>query len=141
MTTDVTHEDPETYAPETRDQIIAVIYQHPIPRYQGRPKQAHGNIVQANDQLLAGLRIYFMLGRPPGDFLTGILKDSFIEAIGRADPTSLGIVKDLSTYVKNYPPMELWGDEDSFQHCVEGGGLVGHYGATLAWDKFCQRNL
>lgn len=133
---------PDEFSPATKKAVSVAIDQHPLPEVaDGQPKTAHKAIYLANERLLSGLRTYFMLGQRQGGFLTGVLKDSLTEAVGRADRTSLQVVKAISTYVTMYPPSGAWGSTDAIDEWHDAGGLVGKTNVSAAWDSFINRKL
>ena len=119
------------------DKRIAVQWALDQPLHRG----AHRTISETNDALLRGLRSYFMIGRPSGDFIMAILRNDFCEAVGRADPQTRQILKAFSIYLSNYPTRKMWGDEQTVTDWIEYDGLLGHLGPDHARESFHELKL
>lgn len=131
---------PETL-PTTEEEIRSRINERPIPRYDGTPKRVHRRLASMHPNLLDGLRNYFMFGDHVGDFLTGVIRNNFVRAAGHADDTSIRLLRELSTYLRWYPPDDSWGGTAQMEAWQEKGGLVGERGPEKAWRYFERKNL
>ena len=63
----------------------------------------------------APLREYLLAGKRPGGFVTAVLENDLMTAIGRADPDNL---KSLQKYVRllhNYLPVRSYGSKEAVE--------------------------
>lgn len=56
---------------------------------------------------------YVRHGLEPGSFITAVLENNLVEAIGRADSYNLVVIRDIVRYVYNEIPSESWGSRDA----------------------------
>lgn len=131
----------DLFTPTSEQEVIDHIYEHPLPTYDGSPKRAHNRIVSTNGRLLSGLRLYFMVGRRPGDFLTAVIENKFAQAVAAADDKTVQILNAFSTYLMNYPPRNAWGSREARKAWQNQDGLVGEHDPKYAWKMFTGRKM
>lgn len=64
---------------------------------------------------LQGLQRYAQRHCPVGHFLTAVLSNDLMEAVGRADEGNRAALADICTYVFNYLPIGCWGSPAKVQ--------------------------
>ena len=65
--------------------------------------------------IMAGLRRYVDEGISPGHFLTAVLENNLVEALGRADEDSQLALHSIVAWVWNEAPAACWGDAQRMQ--------------------------
>ena len=73
----------------------------------------------------ADLRAYIETGRPTNHFLTALLSNDLIEAVGRADARNLAALRDYCMWLKSFAPPLSYGDRQRVTAWIEMGGLSG----------------
>lgn len=81
--------------------------------------------IQIPDYMLPGFAKYIILGIPPGNFLTAILTNDLMEAVGRADDTNINLIPNYCHVLYNYTPSGCYGSPEAFRKWVSSGGLKG----------------
>jgi len=76
-------------------------YAHMIPEY-----------------MLEGLKDYIFEGTPPGDFLTAVLCNDLMEAVGRADDTNITVIPWYCGILYNYMPMGLRSNKEAIKRWI-----------------------
>lgn len=64
------------------------------------------------ERMMPGLENWVLYGVSPGDFLTAILKNDFIEAVSRADSENLRNLPAYAIYCYNELPSQCWGSRE-----------------------------
>ena len=59
--------------------------------------------------MIEGLRNYVEHGIPPGSFLTAVLENDFVDAVGQADQTNLQYLWAWAALLYNELPERSWG--------------------------------
>lgn len=72
-----------------------------------------------------GIYNWIKYGYAPGDFLTAVLKNDLMEAMGRADEVNRLAMWDWCTYLYSYAPRGCFGSPASFSEWRKRGGLEG----------------
>jgi hypothetical protein len=72
-----------------------------------------------------GLQMYIERGIPPGDFLTAVLCNDFMNAVGRADGNNREILHLYAQFLHNYAPIDCYGSPDKYVTWCKQGGLDG----------------
>lgn len=75
--------------------------------------------------LAEGLLAHALTGFPVGGFLTALLCNDLVRAIGNADDTSMGALKVLAAVVYNCLPRDSWGSVVAVDAWKEAGGFEG----------------
>ena len=78
------------------------------------------------DHCREGLRNYFLLGAPIGDFLNAVLCNKLVEAFGRADDINIDRLRDYANFLYNYAPswpMRSWGSQEIVNEWQKMGGM------------------
>jgi len=77
----------------------------------------------------SGVELYVMRGIPPGSFLTALLENDFLGAMGRADSTNAANMKGWAQFIYNHMPSESHGSPSKVDAWIERGGIVGRESA------------
>ena len=64
---------------------------------------------QIPPHMIEGLRNYLERGIPPGSFLTAVLENDFVDAVGQADQTNLQYLWAWAAVLYNELPERSWG--------------------------------
>jgi hypothetical protein len=75
------------------------------------------------EHLRGGLLLYVENGIPPGHFLTAVLENNLMEAIGRADEESARGLVGLCGYIYNEVPSTCHGSPQKVEAWIKRGGL------------------
>ena len=70
-------------------------------------------------RILAGLRRYVEAGIQPGDFLTAVLENRFLQAVCRADDDCAQVLQEIAHYVFNEIPDACWGSPEAVRSWTE----------------------
>ncbi len=70
-------------------------------------------------------QLYIEEGYPVGDFLTAVLRNRFVEAIGSADIINSHHFKEWARWLHNEVPIDAWGSAEKMHVWQESGGLKG----------------
>jgi len=73
------------------------------------------------DYMHEGLILYLVEGILPGDFLTAVLQNDFMEACGRADATNRDLLFDYALFLYNDAPRWAWGSVEKVRQWTEHG--------------------
>jgi len=71
--------------------------------------------------LREGLKAYLIDRVRPGAFLSAVLTNNLTDAVLRADPASLGSLKDLVLFLHNYAPANSHGSSELFEAWLAHG--------------------
>lgn len=69
---------------------------------------------------------YIEHGAPPGSFLSAVIKNDLMDALGRADPNSEKELKGLVRWFYNEAPGSCWGSTMKFWKWIETSGRKGN---------------
>lgn len=75
-----------------------------------------------------GMRLYIERGVPPGSFLTAVLSNDLMGALGKADDTNLHALPAYGRFLYNEAPSPCFGSPEHVRDWCEAGGLAGHRG-------------
>lgn len=70
-------------------------------------------------EILAAMNRWGQHGYKPGDFLTAVMKNDLMDAMGRADIGNRHALFDICTYVYNELPGSCHGNEEKFETWAE----------------------
>ncbi len=76
-------------------------------------------------EMIDGLTYYLVYGRVPGSFLSSVLRNDFIGAIGRADDNNSRKLREWAACMYNDMPSDTWGSREQVAAWINLGGLVG----------------
>ena len=77
------------------------------------------------EHLRGGVKRYLEHGVPPGDFLTAVLENNLMEAVGRADEHSLAGLKGLCSFLYCDVPRLCRGSSERVEQWIKWGGIEG----------------
>ena len=60
--------------------------------------------------------------QPTGGFLTAVLSNNLVEAVGRADEHNINALPDIVRYVYNEIPANCWGSPEAVSTWLKGDG-------------------
>ena len=66
---------------------------------------------------------YVEEGIEPGGFLSAVIKNDLVNAIGRADSINKEHLEDIVRWFYNYAPADCWGSEENMREWIKRGGL------------------
>ena len=72
-----------------------------------------------------GMRLYIEDGLIPGDFLQAVIRDSLVDALGRADRINSERIRDYALFMHNEAPMPCWRSKEKMTAWSRKGGLNG----------------
>lgn len=75
------------------------------------------------------MKLYIENGIPPGSFLSAVLSNDLMGALGRADDVNRSALHRYGTFLYSYAPPACFGSPDLFLAWVERGGLAGQEAA------------
>ena len=84
------------------------------------PDESPSLVAGVPPHLLEGLREYALHHRPVGKFLTCVLSNDLMGAIGRADEASLASIRGITLYVYNALPGKCWGSPETVRKWLDG---------------------
>jgi len=67
------------------------------------------------NRLMDGMKRYVDGHVKPGSFLTAVIQNNLTEAIGRADPQSLSLLKEIVGWFYNEAPFSCWGTPEKMK--------------------------
>lgn len=70
-----------------------------------------------------GMQQYIEHGIPPGDFLSAVLSNNFMEAFARADDINTYSMKQYAIFLYNYAPPGSYGSKENFLSWMERKGF------------------
>lgn len=77
------------------------------------------------DYMQEGMQLWIERGILPGGFLTAVLRNDLMGALGRADSTNIDRLKDYGMFLYNEAPSDCFGSDEKVQKWEERGGLRG----------------
>lgn len=77
---------------------------------RGRPEMVNYDAIPP--LIMNGLRAHIDKGAPQGGYLTSVLENNLVEAVGRADVNSLAALRDTTTWLWNNAPPDCWGSPE-----------------------------
>jgi hypothetical protein len=93
---------------------------------------AHADWSLIPDYMRHGIEAYVMHGVPPGGFLTALFANDLMGALGKADDTNIGRIKDYGTFLYNFTPSGCHGSREVVGKWIDSGGLIGLRSAQAA---------
>ena len=72
----------------------------------------------APEQMQHGLKMYLEHGIEPGSFLTAVLKNDLMRAMGQPDHIMQYRIFELCSWLYNYAPGGSYGSERNFQNWI-----------------------
>ena len=78
----------------------------------------------------AGIDEFVQYGQPLGDFLTAVLQNNLVEAIGRADEENQRDIVEIVGYLYWEIPSSCWGSPEKVAKWIAQGGLEGQKGVA-----------
>ena len=64
------------------------------------------------DRMMKAIQRYLSYGLEPGDFLTAIIENNFVEAAGRADEENLNNLPAYAAFLYAEVPVDAWGSRE-----------------------------
>lgn len=64
---------------------------------------------QVPSHLHGGIERYIKYGIPPGSFITAVIENNLVEALGQADAYSRAGLFEVVSWFYNYAPSPCWG--------------------------------
>ena len=83
--------------------------------------QYEGNIFRIPDGMVEGLELYINHRIKPGSFMTAVLANDLIEAVGKADHRNIKNIPAYVYFFYNYAPPECFGSYEKVNAWLEGG--------------------
>ena len=77
------------------------------------------------EHMREGTRAYIETGREPGDFLTAIMANDFLEAVGQADVHNGMALTQWAHFIYVQAPHQCHGSKAKVEQWVADGGLAG----------------
>lgn len=77
------------------------------------------------DHMQDAMRLYVERGIQPGSFLTAVLSNDLMGALGRADDINLDALPAYGRFLYNDAPCGCYGSADHVRDWIKGGGLAG----------------
>ena len=81
------------------------------------------NYEQLPEHIRDGMRRYVESGIEPGSFLTAVLCNDLMRAIGVADEINRARLWDICAFLYNEAPSTCFGSVEAFQSWTQRGGL------------------
>lgn len=72
-----------------------------------------------------GMRLYVEHGIQPGSFLTAVLSNDLMRALGRADDINLHALPAYGRFLYNDAPSWCFGSPEKVEAWIERGGMLG----------------
>lgn len=83
------------------------------------------NYDQLPGHIQGAMQRYIENGIEPGGFLTAVLCNDLMGAMGKADEISRGRLWDICAFLYNEAPAPCFGSAEAFQSWIDQGGLEG----------------
>ncbi len=93
---------------EWKARVMQSCERHDIPRHMAESLAAHVSV-----------------GRPVGGFLSALLSNDLMDAIGRADDNNVRLLKEYAMVLYNDTPSGCYGSRERFTEWQDKGGLAG----------------
>ena len=71
------------------------------------------------ERMMGGLERYFESHIAPGDFLTAVLQNDLMEAMGRADDENIANLPAYAGYLYNEAPSGTYGSVENFNNWIK----------------------
>src|SRR3990167_7814075 len=75
---------------------------------------------------------YLRHGISGGSFLTAVLTNDLKDAVGRADTTNVGLLREWAAWLYNDCPLEAQGSPETVEAWCKSGGTTGRLGPASA---------
>lgn len=72
-----------------------------------------------------GMKLWIERGVLPGSFLTAVLSNDLMTALGKADDVNRHCLYDYGIYLYNYAPSRCYGSPEKIAAWAAAGGLLG----------------
>lgn len=73
-----------------------------------------------------GMELWIEHGIDGGDFMTAVLCNDLMGAVGRADSMNINRLKDYALFLYNEAPPECYGSRENVKAWSKKGGRLGH---------------
>jgi len=73
------------------------------------------------DYMQEGLKRYVEDRIPAGSFLSAVLANNLVEAVGMADVNNMANLPAYANYLYNYAPSDCWGSPEKVKAWLVGG--------------------
>lgn len=80
---------------------------------------AHAESCGIPRYMIPGLTRYFVNRVRPGSFLTAVLQNDFMEALGHADHTNINCLKAYGMFLYNHAPLGSYGSRENVESWLE----------------------
>ena len=84
------------------------------------------------DHMLGAIKRYLLNGIPPGGFLSALLSNDFMGAVGKADGENSAALIGWARFLYNYAPAGSFGSPEAFAKWLDRGGIAGREEAQAA---------
>ena len=74
------------------------------------------------DYMAQAVEYYIERGIQPGGFLSAVLSNDFIEAVGRADEENSNNLREWGVFLYNHLPAGSYGSQDNFNNWIRRSG-------------------
>ncbi len=71
------------------------------------------------ERMMGGIKRYLQYGVQPGDFLTAVICNNFVQAVGKADEENQKNLPAYAMYFYNEAPSECWGSPEKMRSWME----------------------
>jgi len=75
-------------------------------------------------RVLAAINNYVWYAQPTGDFVSAVLSNDLLRAVGRADERSLNAIKAICVYIHNAVPSVCYGNKEAVLNHLRKQGIV-----------------
>jgi hypothetical protein len=72
-----------------------------------------------------GLDHWILYGTIPGDFLSAVLRNNLLGAVGHADDVNIERLRDYVEFLYNFAPAGCYGSPEAFDQWAAMGGIMG----------------
>tara|TARA_R110000822_G_scaffold113041_1_gene244112 strand:- start:1887 stop:2204 length:318 start_codon:yes stop_codon:yes gene_type:complete len=76
--------------------------------------------VPGSSSMAKAMQLYLEEGYAPGHFLTAVLTNDFVGAVGHADRENLSLLREWAMYLYNEIPSKAWGSKEKLKAYIEG---------------------
>ena len=77
------------------------------------------------DYMVEGLALYVLHGIEPGSFMSSVLSNDLMGALGRADDTNKHMLWHYGNALHNFAPGDCFGSPYLFREWCSAGGAIG----------------
>lgn len=83
------------------------------------------NYSRLPEHMRDGMRLYIEKGIPPGSFMTSVLSNDLMGAMGRADHINQNRLFDYCVFLRSHAPIGSFGSPEHVKDWIASGGLEG----------------